>query len=181
MIPTRGTVENLNSITELDHPFTVHADGMVTDAPAGVYAPEVIGDETTGRESIEGDGWEFASYGYSGQHGTTMASPGLHDSETLSGALARDVLAAPGTYVCVPVYWPGDDGEDVPADWPVQPVDEVTGPARNYVVCCDCERTWDDSISTSMTPAPSGRCPFESFHDEEDTWEGWVVLRSTDH
>mgnify|MGYP007044121884 CR=1 FL=1 len=27
--------------------------------------------------------------------------------------------------------------------------------------CGECGRSWDDSIPTSMTPAPSGRCPFE--------------------
>lgn len=26
---------------------------------------------------------------------------------------------------------------------------------------------WDDSISTSVTPTPSGRCPFEDEHEEE--------------
>jgi hypothetical protein len=25
--------------------------------------------------------------------------------------------------------------------------------------------SWDDSIPTSYTPAPSGRCPFEYFHE----------------
>lgn len=27
--------------------------------------------------------------------------------------------------------------------------------------CGECGRSWDDSIPTGMTPAPSGRCPFE--------------------
>ncbi len=27
-----------------------------------------------------------------------------------------------------------------------------------------CGLSWDDSIITSMTPAPSARCPFEYFH-----------------
>ena len=33
-----------------------------------------------------------------------------------------------------------------------------------------CGLSWDDSIVTSMTPAPSARCPFEWFHqyDEDD-------------
>lgn len=34
----------------------------------------------------------------------------------------------------------------------------------NYATCGHCGLTWDDSISTSYTPAPSARCPFESFH-----------------
>jgi hypothetical protein len=27
--------------------------------------------------------------------------------------------------------------------------------------CHECGRSWDDSIVTSMTPAPAARCPFE--------------------
>jgi hypothetical protein len=34
----------------------------------------------------------------------------------------------------------------------------------NLATCGHCGLTWDDSISTSYTPAPSGRCPFEYFH-----------------
>lgn len=38
------------------------------------------------------------------------------------------------------------------------------------VRCGSCGLSWDDSFSTSWTPAPSGRCPFEYFHkyDEND-------------
>lgn len=32
--------------------------------------------------------------------------------------------------------------------------------------CGTCGRSWDDSIATSYTPAPSGRCPFEYYHGE---------------
>jgi hypothetical protein len=32
---------------------------------------------------------------------------------------------------------------------------------RDIVTCGHCGRSWDDSIPTSMTPAPAGRCPFE--------------------
>ena len=34
-------------------------------------------------------------------------------------------------------------------------------PHRDIVTCGACGRSWDDSIPTSMTPAPSARCPFE--------------------
>lgn len=50
------------------------------------------------------------------------------------------------------------DPEDIPADFPVQPLSE------GDMTCGTCGLSWDDSISTSLTPAPSGRCPFESFH-----------------
>lgn len=35
-------------------------------------------------------------------------------------------------------------------------------------VCGTCGRGWDDSVSTSWTPVPSGRCPFE--YDHKDNW-----------
>ena len=31
-----------------------------------------------------------------------------------------------------------------------------------------CGLSWDDSISTSMTPAPAARCPFEQFHEYDE-------------
>jgi hypothetical protein len=30
--------------------------------------------------------------------------------------------------------------------------------------CGTCGRTWDDGHVTSVTPAPSARCPFEGWH-----------------
>lgn len=27
--------------------------------------------------------------------------------------------------------------------------------------CGNCGRSWDDTLSTTWTPAPAGRCPFE--------------------
>lgn len=35
-------------------------------------------------------------------------------------------------------------------------------------VCGHCGRAWDDSVSTSVTPTPSGRCPFEHEHEYDD-------------
>ena len=54
-----------------------------------------------------------------------------------------------------------------------QRCDYATGPI--YATCGTCGRTWDDSIITSMTPAPSARCPFEYYHDDEPIPEGWPV------
>ena len=44
-----------------------------------------------------------------------------------------------------------------------------------YATCGNCRRSWDDSIVTSMTPAPSARCPFEGFHDGEPIPADWPV------
>jgi hypothetical protein len=59
--------------------------------------------------------------------------------------------------------------ERVPRDFPVKPLGRKD-PAEDRVTCGCCGRSWDDSISTSWTPAPSARCPFEYFHtyDEDD-------------
>lgn len=69
------------------------------------------------------------------------------------------------------------EGElDVPEDWPVQPI-ELEDEAKQHATCLTCERSWDDGVITSMTPAPSARCPFEDFHMDEDdaaelaTWQ----------
>lgn len=35
-------------------------------------------------------------------------------------------------------------------------------------VCGTCGAAWDDSVSTSVTPTPAGRCPFEYDHDYSD-------------
>lgn len=51
----------------------------------------------------------------------------------------------------------------IPADHPVQPVWDDDNPV-DPATCGYCELTWDDGKVTSMTPAPSGRCPFEAFH-----------------
>lgn len=45
-------------------------------------------------------------------------------------------------------------------------------PDADVATCGTCGRSWDDSISTSTTPVPSGRCPFEYEHDDEDEDDG---------
>jgi len=33
-----------------------------------------------------------------------------------------------------------------------------------------CGRSWNDDKSTSVTPVPAGRCPFEHDHDDDSLW-----------
>ncbi len=54
----------------------------------------------------------------------------------------------------------------VPASWPVQPLTPGDDGYETAAVCNGCGRSWDDRAVTSMTPTPSGRCPFEPFHDD---------------
>lgn len=58
----------------------------------------------------------------------------------------------------------------VPRNFEVQPVKPGT-PAYDratIATCGTCGLSWDDGIVTSMTPAPSARCPFECFHAEPE-------------
>lgn len=64
--------------------------------------------------------------------------------------------------------------QEIPSDWPVRPLrSDEHPPGRTE--CGTCGRAWDDDIATSMTPTPSARCPFESFHGEE---EGELPMRA---
>jgi len=51
----------------------------------------------------------------------------------------------------------------IPKDYEVQPL-KPGQPAKARATCGTCGLSWDDAISTSMTPVPGGRCPFEYFH-----------------
>lgn len=51
----------------------------------------------------------------------------------------------------------------IPDDYPVRPLTLDENP-KGRTTCLTCGLSWDDSVSTSITPTPSGRCPFEHFH-----------------
>ena len=51
----------------------------------------------------------------------------------------------------------------IPKSFAVQPL-KPGEPAESRATCYQCGLSWDDGKVTSMTPAPSGRCPFEHFH-----------------
>jgi len=59
------------------------------------------------------------------------------------------------------------DPSDIPAGYAVQPL-KPGQPAKDKLTCENCGLSWDDANVTSMTPAPSGRCPFECFHKNLD-------------
>lgn len=54
--------------------------------------------------------------------------------------------------------------EEIPSDFPVRPLRDDETP-KGRTTCGTCGLSWDDDISTSRTPTPSGRCPFEYQHD----------------
>lgn len=53
--------------------------------------------------------------------------------------------------------------ERIPKNHPVQPLKSGDS-AKDKATCGHCGLSWDDGVSTSMTPTPSGRCPFEHYH-----------------
>jgi len=99
--------DNLNALIEFDSPFTVEPGGVIADTP-GVRAPSVerdrdfdyLVDGTCPIDSV----WQAFSGGYTGQYG--YRGPIMHAAETLSGALAADILATPGVYVVCAVEAP---------------------------------------------------------------------------
>lgn len=102
----------LSELMDFDHVVQVFPGGTVTDAPAGVYAPEVhaYGDEIDTSE-LEAAGWKLMA-GYSGQYG--YAGPWMHASEYIGGYLESDILATPGLYVAI---YPG--GLEPPDTWAI--------------------------------------------------------------
>ena len=57
----------------------------------------------------------------------------------------------------------------IPRGFPVRPIDPASRKGKGDVATCEtCGLSWDDSIPTVYTPAPSARCPFEAFHREEE-------------
>jgi hypothetical protein len=98
----------LNDKMEFHHVVQVHADGSVTDGPAGLYAPEVYVELDADGQMVSlnpndiqiDKGWTLLN-GYSGQD--RYRGPIMHDSEYIGGGMERDILAEPGIYVAVTV------------------------------------------------------------------------------
>ena len=69
--------------------------------------------------------------------------------------------------------------EPIPADFEVQPVPLGT---KGEDIATDgyCGLSWDDSIVTDYTPAPSARCPFEGFHIYEQAIDLGTYERQRD-
>jgi hypothetical protein len=101
------TRDNLNDFMRFERVIWVHEDGSVTDAPKGVYAPDVY-ENFSGKTVAEGD-WTLLS-GYSGQY--CYSGPVMHPSEYIGGRLADAILAQPGYYVALVIT---EDSDDRPA------------------------------------------------------------------
>lgn len=132
------TPDGLNAVMETDHVVEVHTDGTVSDAPGNVWAPELCDQE------LSGAGWEFFSTGYTGQDSYT--GPIMHNSEQLTGRLARDILAQPGYYVAlVSDYSCDDECEDDCEE------DHTEGWAVAYRPLVACQSILSDTHSQDLT------------------------------
>lgn len=45
----------------------------------------------------------------------------------------------------------------------------------DIATCGTCGRSWNDALVSSVTPVPSGRCPFEYEHEEEETADRFTL------
>lgn len=63
----------------------------------------------------------------------------------------------------------------VPSSFAVRPLRKGQK-AKDRMTCGTCGLSWDDAKSTSWTPVPSGRCPFEYFHRYDDEHVTQVLL-----
>jgi hypothetical protein len=45
--------------------------------------------------------------------------------------------------------------------------DDDGRPIVDVATCGHCGRSWNDALSSGITPTPSGRCPFEYEHESE--------------
>lgn len=125
-----GHTATLSDLLALDaYPIEVNADGTLTERP-DLYVPDVVADldahgaYVTGADDaaaadLAAQGWE-PMRGYTGQHGQGPASWFMHAAEFIGGALARDILAVPGTYAAVAIIPVTPDDETVDStEWTV--------------------------------------------------------------
>jgi hypothetical protein len=113
----RKVAGSLNDLMEFDHPVVSDGNGNVTDAPSGIYAPEVYVDldESGQMTSLDPSDisisppWTLLN-GFSGQQG--YPGPIMHDSEFIGGGLESYIRENPGVYVAVVVTGLGGDEND---------------------------------------------------------------------
>lgn len=112
------THEELSELMEFDHVIHVDESGNATSAPQSPYVPYVEHDSSHD-VTLDGIPYRDAStwaplVGYTGQHGYRGAV--MHSSEYIGGALARDILSAPGLYVSV-IVMAQSDSDDIEQDF----------------------------------------------------------------
>ncbi|MFY1620060.1 hypothetical protein [Micromonospora sp. WMMD736] len=127
--------DNLNALMDFGHVIRVHPDGTVSE-PHDVWAPELNDDVLGEFAHIEGQptGWRLMN-GYSGQW--SYRGPVMHESESIGGRMALDILGQPGLYVSLlaSTSEPVEDCEHCRAAGEGGPCDlhDITGWAVAYI------------------------------------------------
>jgi hypothetical protein len=85
--------ERVNAV-EFDHPFTI-TNGEVVDVN-DAYAPSVYLVEGDDDETIDGQGWQFVSDGWTGQYG--YSGPVMHASEFIGEGIAERLAEMAESY-----------------------------------------------------------------------------------
>lgn len=68
------------------------------------------------------------------------------------------------------IFDPEKMTQPIPDDFEVRPIEDRGEPGT--ATCGYCDLSWNDDLSTGLTPVPSGRCPFEYFHRYPDDETG---------
>lgn len=55
--------------------------------------------------------------------------------------------------------------------------DDDGTPVVELATCGVCGRTWNDAAISSVTPVPSGRCPFEHLHADDEPGQPRYVVQ----
>ena len=113
----RRIAASLNDLMEFDHPVVSDGNGNVTDAPSGVYAPEVsvdLDDEGQMTSLDPSDIYVSSPWmllnGFSGQD--RYPGPIMHPSEFVGGGLETYIRENPGVYATVVVTGIGGPEDD---------------------------------------------------------------------
>lgn len=96
----KGFRATLSSIMEFDHVIEVHADGSVSDNAWAWRTPELHDGVLMQPEPPPAVQWSLV--GHSSQQGGGQI---MHNSETITGGLADEILETPGYYVAIVCNW----------------------------------------------------------------------------
>ena len=129
----------------------------------GTFAELLDGTTVDVLESADGT----FSYNIYGPDGFGKGNQKGYPSEAEAKAAAEAKLTEIGVATARRKQASELEPDEIPSDFPVKPlatqaeIDSAGDPVQDG----ECGLWWDDAISTSYTPAPGGRCPFEAYHD----------------
>lgn len=150
-------IEDLNTsgVEELLVLVPSYRDDKVTWDSAGPTPPAKPLDGWRNANLFDGHGSAWYPSGWSVKDNVLWLRPSYNPDKparTLRGPTMRLRVTQQGTFTDRRGVEYVLAGSETPSHF----VDATT--------CGTCGRTWNDGVSTGVTPAPSGRCPFENDH-----------------